>query len=303
MAERRALVGRGPGSPSVRRQCELLGLAVSTYYHRPRPVAEGDLLLMRLLDEQFTATPFYGVERMAWQLRQAGHAVGTRRVRRLLRLMGLMAVYPKPRLSVPGTVANAWPYLLGSLKPAQPDVAWATDITYIRLQRGFCYLCAIMDWHSRAVLAWRLSTSLEGSFCLDTLRDALAAHGRVPYCVNSDQGSQFTSPKYTGLLLSHGIKPSWDGRGRFLDNIFVERLWRSVKYECVYLHEWPGPRDAERGLREYFHLYNQLRPHSSLDKVPPAAVYFRTPYNPGPEGRRDPVPILLRPESGGLTLT
>ena len=125
----------------------------------------------------------------------------------------------------------------------------------------------------------------------------------MPFCVNSDQGSQFTSPKYTGPLLSHGIKPSWDGCGRFLDNIFVERLWRSVKYECVFLHEWPGPRDAERGLREYFHLYNQLRPHSSLDKVPPAAVYFRTPYNPGPEGRRDPVPILLRPESGGLTLT
>lgn len=261
---------------SVRRQCELLGLSPSSYYHRPEPISTLDLELMRLLDEQYVKTPFYGVERMAWHLAQIGHAVGQKRVRRLLRVMGLMAVYPKPRLSLPGTVANAWPYLIGSLNVNAPDVAWATDITYIRLARGFCYLCVVMDWRSRYVLSWRLSTSLEGGFCIETLDDALTG-GRKPFCFNSDQGSQFTCDAFVQRLLDNGIKPSWDGKGRYLDNIFVERLWRTVKYECVFLHEWTNPREASKGLAEYFRFYNNERPHMALDKVPPAAVYYGPP--------------------------
>ena len=270
------MVDREHPDLSVRRQCELLGLAPSSYYHRPQPLSALDLELMRLLDEQYLQTPFYGVPRMTWRLVQLGYAVGQKRVRRLLRVMGLMAIYPKPRLSLPGTVATVWPYLVGSLQIDRPDVVWATDITYIRLAQGFCYLCVVMDWHSRFVLSWRLSTSLDSAFCLDALEDALAG-GRKPFCFNSDQGSQFTSEEFVGRLLANGIKPSWDGKGRYRDNIFVERFWRTFKYECAFLHEWINPRVATRGIGEYMRFYNNERPHSSLDKVPPAAVYYGPP--------------------------
>jgi putative transposase len=214
--ERRAMIETASGGLSVRRQCELLGLPASSFYYRPRPVSELDLEQMRLLDEQFTRTPFYGVERMTWWLRSQGHGVNVKRVRRLLRLMGLMAVYPKPRLSLPGTVATHYVYLLGGMEVLAPDQAWATDITYIRLRHGFCFLCAILDWFSRYVVAWSLSVSLEAAFCLDALELALAT-GRKPWCLNSDQGSQFTCQPYVGRLLDNDIKPSWDGKGRWID--------------------------------------------------------------------------------------
>jgi len=236
---------------SVRRQCELLGLSPSSYYHRAAPVAALDLEQMRLLDEQFTRTPFYGVERMTWWLHTQGHEVNVKRVRRLLRLMGLMAVYPKPRLSVPGTVATHYVYLLGGMEVSAPDQAWATDITYIRLRHGFCYLCAILDWFSRHVVAWSLSGNLEAAFCIEALDMALGT-GRKPWCLNSDQGSPFTCQEFVGRLLDNGIKPSWDGRGRWIDNVFVERLWRTVKYESVYLHDWNTVPEARRGLGDYF---------------------------------------------------
>jgi putative transposase len=259
---------------SIRRQCELLDLAPSSYYHRPKPADGYDLELMRLLDEQFTRTPFYGVERMTWWLRSQGREVNVKRVRRLLRLMGLMAVYPKPRLSIPGTVATHYAYLLGGMELLAPDQAWATDITYIRLRHGFCYLCAILDWYSRHVVAWSLSTTLEAAFCIEALEMALAT-GRKPWCLNSDQGAQFTCQAYVDRLLANDIRPSWDGRGRWIDNVFVERLWRTVKYECVYLHDWATPAEASRGLADYFAFYSHQRPHSSLDNQPPAAVYFQ----------------------------
>jgi putative transposase len=259
---------------SIRRQCELLGLAPSSFYHRPKPVDAHDLELMRLLDEQFTRTPFYGVERMTWWLNTQGHKVNVKRVRRLLRLMGLMAVYPKPRLSVPGTVATHYAYLLGGMELIAPDQAWATDITYIRLRHGFCYLCVVLDWFSRHVVGWSLSTTLEAAFCIEALDMALAT-GRKPWCLNSDQGTQFTCRDYVDKLLANDIRPSWDGRGRWIDNVFVERLWRTVKYECVYLNDWATPAEARRGLGDYLAFYCHQRPHSSLDNQPPAAVYFR----------------------------
>lgn len=262
----------------IRRQCELLGLAASSYYHRPEPVDAEDLELMRLLDEEYTRHPFYGVERMTWQLRQLGHRVNSKRVRRLLRLMGLMAVYPKPRLSKPGAVSAFYPYLLGGIEVGVPDQVWAADITYVRLAGGFCFLCAILDWSSRYVVSWAVSNTADALLCIEVLERALAT-GRVPSIFNTDQGAQFTCADFLDRLLARQIRPSWDGRGRWVDNVFVERLWRTVKYECVYLQDWNGLRAARRGLDEYFWFYNHERPHFALDKRTPAAAYQRYPIN------------------------
>jgi putative transposase len=231
-----------------------------------------NLELMRLLDEQYMRRPFYGVLRMTHWLGEQGHTVNPKRVRRLMRLMGLEAIYPKPRLSDPAPGHRIYPYQLRGLEITRPNQVWATDITYIRLRGGFVYLVAIMDWFSRYVLAWEVSVTLEPSFCVSALDWALKRG--CPEIFNSDQGSQFTSDVFTGRLKDHGILISMDGRGRAMDNIFVERLWRTVKYEEVYLKDYLGVSDTICNLGDYFVFYNGERPHQSLSDRTPAAVYF-----------------------------
>jgi len=267
------MIERGPADLSVSRQCGLLGLARSTLYYAPVEDDPEDLALMRLLDEQYTRTPFYGVPRMTAYLRAAGQAVGPKRVRRLLRTMGLEAVYPKPRLSQSAPGHRIYPYLLRGMSIGRPNQVWSTDITYVRLVRGFVYLVAILDWFSRYVLAWSVSNTLDSLFCVETLRQALAEYGR-PEIFNSDQGVQFTSEAFTGVLASAGVAISMDGRGRALDNVFVERLWRTVKYEEVYLKDYAGVPAAVSGLGSYFDFYNCERLHQALDYQTPQAVYL-----------------------------
>ena len=259
---------------SIAQQCDLLGLPRSTWYYPPAGETAENLALMRLLDEQYTRTPFYGVERMTVWLRQQGYTVNPKRVRRLLRRMGVEAIYPKPRLSLPGAGENGgkrYPYLLRDRPITAVNDVWSTDITYIRLRGGFLYLVAVLDWYSRYVLAWDLSNTLDTGFCLHALEGALR-HGQ-PQIFNTDQGVQFTSRAYTGRLEQAGIQISWDGRGRALDNIFVERLWRSVKYEEVYLHDYQTVADAHDGLGRYFRFYNHERPHQALRYQTPDQVY------------------------------
>ena len=257
----------------VSRQCELLGLGRSSLYYRPSRDELYNESLMQLIDEEYTRHPFYGVPRMTVYLRRKGHPVNPKRVRRLMRLMGLETIYPKSKrnLSLPEKAHKKYPYLLGGLAITQPDQVWATDITYIRMYRGWMYLAAIMDWFSRYVIAWELSPTLEADFCVATLDRALATG--CPKIFNSDQGSQFTSDDFTGLLRDAGVLISMDGKGRAFDNIMVERLWRSVKYEEVYLKDYQTPAEARLGLGRYFEFYNNERPHQSLDYRTPADVY------------------------------
>lgn len=258
---------------SVRNQCRLLGVNRSTIYYQQQGVRRSDLEVMRLLDEQYTRTPQYGVERMTAQLKRKGIVIGHNRVRRLMRLMGLEAIYPKPRLSRPGGRENRkYPYLLRGLTIERPNHVWATDITYIRLWQGFVYLVAIMDWYSRYVLSWSLSVTLDAWFCVEALRQALAI--ARPEIFNTDQGPQFTGDEFIGVLKEAGISISMDGRGRVFDNIFVERLWRSVKYEEVYPKDYQTVDDARQNLTGYFHFYNYERLHQSLGYRTPAEVYF-----------------------------
>ncbi len=256
---------------SVVRQCELLNLPRSSYYYEPVGVSEEDLTVMRLLDEQYTATPFYGSRRMQAALRAAGHVVNRRRVQRLMRRMGLEAVGPKPRLSAATPTHRVYPYLLRDVPITRVDQVWSTDITYVRLRHGFVYLMAILDWHSRYVLAWELSVTVDGQFCLDALDAALVRS--APEIFNTDQGPQFTATAFTDRVKAAGAQISMDGRGRALDNVFVERLWRSVKYEEVYLHDYASVTDARQGLGRYFGFYNQARLHQALGYRTPAAVY------------------------------
>jgi putative transposase len=228
---------------------------------------------MRLIDEEFTRHPFYGVERMTAYLGRQGHQVNVKRVRRLMRQMGFEAIYPKPKLSQAHPEHRVYPYLLRDVTIVRPNQVWSTDITYIRLLHGFVYLVAIMDWFSRYVLSWEVSISLDTAFCLVALEQAL--HQAKPEIFNSDQGCQFTSLAFTGRLQASKIAISMDGRGRVYDNMFVERLWRSVKYEKVYLHDWCHVADASTGLSEYFEFYNRERPHQALGHKPPVEIYFR----------------------------
>jgi putative transposase len=227
---------------------------------------------MRLLDEEYTRHPFYGVPKMTWWLQQAGHAVGPKRVRRLLRLMGLMALYPKPHLSLNPLEHRRFPYLLRDVKIVRPNQVWSTDITYIRLQDSFIYLTAVLDWFSRYVLAWELSISLEVDFCLTAVERALVHP--PPEIFNTDQGVQFTSLQFQAPLLARQVRLSMDGRGRVFDNIFVERFWRSVKYEEVYLNEYRDGREARQRLGRYIHFYNTERPHAALDYQTPEQMYL-----------------------------
>ncbi len=257
---------------SVARQCELLGLNRSGAYYSPVGENPRNLALMGLIDEQFTRTPFYGSRRLTEWLKRQGHQVNRKRVRRLMRRMGIETVYRKPRLSVSDQQHKIYPYLLRNLDVIRPNQVWATDITYIRLRAGFLYLVAIMDWFSRYVLSWRLSNTLDTSFCLAAVDEALS-QGR-PEIFNSDQGSQFTSRDFTGRLKASGVRISMDGKGRVFDNIFVERLWRSLKYEEVYLKDYEGVPEAIAEIGSYFRFYNEERLHQSLGYHTPAEVHF-----------------------------
>jgi putative transposase len=256
---------------SIGRQCELLGLARSSYYYEPVEEREENLVLMRLLDEQYTRTPFYGTRKMTAWLKTLGYEVNRKRVTRLLRTMGLEAVVPKPRLSIPGEEQPRYPYLLRGLSIERSNQVWSTDITYIRLQRGFLYLVAILDWFSRYVLSWEVSVTLDTSFCLEALERALQV--ATPEIFNTDQGVQFMSHDFTRRLEAAHIRISRDGRGRAFDNIFVERLWRTVKYEEVYIKDYDSVATATRNLKEYFEFYNQQRLHQALGYQTPAHVY------------------------------
>jgi putative transposase len=265
-------VDRGHPKISVRRQCELLGVNRSGLYYEPVGESEENSLLMRLLDEQYTRTPFYGSRKMTEWLATVGHRVNRKRVSRLMELLGIEAVYPKPKLSQPGEGHRIYPYLLRGTTVERVNQVWSTDITYIRMAQGFVYLVAVMDWFSRFVLSWSLSLTMEVDFCIEALKRALR-RGQ-PDIFNTDQGSQFTSEKFTGELEGRRIAISMDGRGRCLDNIFVERLWRSLKYEEVYLKDYASVPEARAGISRYFQFYNRQRLHQSLDYRTPAAIYL-----------------------------
>jgi putative transposase len=257
---------------SVKRQCVLLELARSTYYHRGRPESDENLRLMRVIDETYLAYPFFGSRQMARWLRRQGHEVNRKRVRRLMAAMGLEAIYRRPNLSKAAVAHPIYPYLLRELVVNRPNQVWATDITYIPVQGGYVYLCAVIDWHSRYVLAWELSNTLDAGFCVRAVRRAMTRHG-TPEIFNTDQGCQFTSAEFTQPLLAAGVRLSMDGKGRCLDNVFVERLWRSLKHEEVYLKRYESVVDAHAQIDAYLRFYNERRPHSAHGQATPAEVY------------------------------
>lgn len=271
-SDRRALIDRGAPSPSVRRQCALLGVARSSVYRPPRPANDNDLALMRRIDELYTAWPFLGSRRMAALLRAEGQRVNRKRMQRLMRQMGIAALGPKPRTTKPAPGHKIFPYLLRDLVIERANHVWAADITYVPVGRGFLYMVAILDWASRAVLAWRLSNTMDVGFCLTALEEALARFGK-PEIFNTDQGSQFTSEDFTGMLAAAGIRISMDGRGRWIDNVFIERLWRSLKYEDIYLKGYADGREARAGIGEWLTFYNHRRPHQALANRTPMMVW------------------------------
>jgi putative transposase len=270
--DRRALLDRDHAGLSVRRQCHLLGLARSGVYRKRRAANDNDLGLMRRIDELFTQFPFLGSRRLALMLGEQGLPINRKRMQRLMRQMGIAALGPKPRTTRPAPGRKVFPYLLRGLVIDRPNQVWAADITYLPIGRGFLYLVAIMDWASRAVLAWRLSNTMDSSFCVEALEEALARFG-VPEIFNTDQGSQFTSAAFTGVLAAAGVRISMDGRGRWMDNVFIERLWRSLKYEDIYLKGYDDGREAKLGIADWIAFYNGRRPHSALDNRTPMAVW------------------------------
>jgi putative transposase len=292
---KRRLIAPDHPDLSVRRQCELLGVNRSSYYYAPASESPLNLALMQRIDEIYTASPFYGYRKITVLLQQEGYAVNRKRVARLMNLMGIHAICPGPQTSRPAPNHKVYPYLLRGVAIVRPNQVWSVDITYIRMRSGFMYLAAIIDWYSRFVLSWRLSNTLDGAFCLDILEEALDRYG-VPKIFNSDQGSQFTAHDFTGRLERAKIRISpvlslaegMDGRGRAFDNIFVEWLWRTVKYEDVYLKEYDTPLGLELGLTDYFFKYDYQRPHQSLQYRTPAVVYF------GGDGQPASVPVVAK---------
>ena len=259
----------------VARQCRLLGLARSSVYYTPQPVSASDLALMRRIDELHLNHPFAGARMLRDLLRLDGLPVGRRHVTTLMKKMGIEALYRRPNTSRKHPQNPVFPYLLRGLEITRPNHVWAMDITYIPMRKGFVYLAAVIDWTTRRVLSWKLSNSLTTDFCIEAVEDAIDRHGK-PEIFNTDQGCQFTSNAFVGLLQGHGIQVSMDGKGRWVDNVFVERLWKSVKYEEVYLHAYDSVAEARQGLQRYFKFYNERRPHSSLDGKTPDSVYFHS---------------------------
>jgi putative transposase len=276
------VVDRHHPSLSIKRQCRLLDISRSGLYYQPKGISEEDLTLMKLIDRQYLMTPYYGARKIAAWLKGQSYSVNRKRVRRLMRLMGLKAIYRRPRTSKPAPGRKIYPYLLGGLKITRPNQVWAADITYIPMARGFLYLVAIIDWYSRYVLSWRLSNTLDARFCVEALEEALK-RGR-PDIFNTDQGAQFTSEAFTGLLEQHVVRISMDGKRSYNDNLFIERLWRTVKYEEVYLKAYQDGRDAQAGLRNYFRFYNTERPHQALGYKTPAEVFISTSVEATNEG-------------------
>lgn len=272
LESRRLLMEPDHPDLSIARQCELLAMSRSGYYYEPVPESAENLALMRLIDEQYLKTPFYGYRRMAAHLEMQGDTVNDKRVRRLMRLMGLEAIYQKPRTSIPNKEHIIYPYLLRNVPIERVGQVWSTDITYVPMERGFLYLVAVMDWYSRYVLSWRLSNTMDVGFCIEALKEALERYGK-PEIFNSDQGSQFTSPQFTSILLQNDIAISMDGKGRAIDNVFIERLWRSVKYECLYLHRFEYSAEVWAALQEYFDLHNHRKPHQALHYKTPSSVF------------------------------
>ncbi len=262
-------------SVPITRQCELLELSRSSVYYSPVPVSAKDLELMRQIDEIHLQYPFYGSRKIRNELWQRGYDIGRDKVRRLMRRMGIEALYIKPRLSIKHPQHPIYPYLLRGLDIIRPNHVWSADITYIPMERGFCYLVAVMDWASRMVLSWRLSNTLDSAFCVDALEEALTTYGR-PAIFNTDQGSQFTSQAFIDVLRSHDISISMDGQGRWMDNVFIERLWKSVKYEDIYLKAYGSMKELKKGLTDYFQFYNEKRWHNTFDRKTPAMVYFES---------------------------
>jgi putative transposase len=260
---------------SIVRQCELVSISRSGLYYRPTGETPLNLALMRLIDAQFLATPWYGSRQMARHLRREGYTAGRKRVRRLMTKMGLVPIYQRPRTTVPHPEHRVYPYLLRDLVIDRPNQVWCSDITYIPMRRGFLYLVAIMDWATRKVLSWRVSNTMDVEFCLEALEEALERFGK-PEIFNTDQGSQFTSPRFTGVLQDAGVRVSMDGRGRWMDNVFIERLWRSLKYECVYLHAFETGSELRAGLSHWIGYYNAQRPHSTLAGHTPNEAYGAT---------------------------
>ena len=257
------------------RQCTLLDISRSSLYYQPKEISEEDLTLMKLIDRQYLVTPFYGARKIAAWLKGKGQMVNRKRVRRLMQLMGIKAVYRRPRTSKPGLGHKIYPYLLDGMAITRPNQVWAADITYIPMARGFLYLVVIIDWYSRYVLSWRLSNTLDAGFCVDALEEALKKDR--PDIFNTDQGAQFTSEAFTGILKQHGVRISMDGKGSYNDNLFIERLWRSVKYEEVYLKAYQDGREARIGLGNYFRFYNTERPHQTHGYRTPVEVYTSIP--------------------------
>lgn len=261
---------------TISRQCQLLGLSRSSFYSQNKAVSQQELDLMLAIDKIHLALPFYGARKIQVELNNRGFLIGRGKVRRLMRKMGLEAIYRKPRTSIPKSGDHIYPYLLKDLQIERVNQVWATDITYLPMAKGFAYLVAIIDLYSRKVMSWRLSNTMDASFCIEALEDAIQRFG-PPEIFNTDQGSQFTSDSFTSVLKAHGVKISMDGKGRWVDNVFIERLWRSVKYEEVYLKAYQTMQEARQSLRSYFIFYNQSRFHQTLDYQTPDMVYFGKP--------------------------
>lgn len=271
------MIDRNHSKLSIRKQCDLLEVNRSTLYHRPKGESPQNLVLMRLIDEEYLKHPFYGSRKLVFILRQRGHDVSRHRVRRLMHLMGIEAVYQKPRTTVANKKHKIYPYLLKGLDIARPNQVWASDITYIPMRKGFMYLVAIIDWYSRKVLSWRLSNTLDAEFCVDALQEAINLYG-TPEIFNTDQGCQFTSEEFTKVLKDHHIQISMDSKGRWMDNVMVERLWRSFKYECIYLTEFDSVKELKQATEEYFHFYNTQRPHATFHGQTPMGVYNQVTF-------------------------
>jgi putative transposase len=276
VSEKRVCIEPEHEALSITRQCELLRLPRSSFYRSGvnlSGVSQADLELMRLIDEEYTRHPFYGSRKIRTFLRRQGYKVNRKRVQRLMRKMGIQSIAPKPNTSVPRKDHKIYPYLLNGMNINRPNMVWCSDITYIRLSGGFVYLTAVMDWYSRYVLSWEISVTMDDDFCVNALESAIRRYG-TPDIFNTDQGAQYTGKPFTGVLQKHGIRISMDGKGRAMDNIFIERLWRSVKYEKIYLNDFQNVKELVKELKQYFDFYNFERPHQSLEDKTPAEVYW-----------------------------